>query len=112
MSRYVRWKIACFSYHDQTGKLFVERLILHTGSLEGPLPDSLYNLTHLKELFLNSNTPGFEGSIKTDIGNLKKLTHLALSNNPLLTGTLPTELGLCEDLSKTSVQSCFVCQSL
>lgn len=65
----------------------------------GPLPDSLYNLSNLKQLMLQHNTPGFEGYIKTEIGNLRKLTHIALSDNPI-TGTLPSELGLCKDLGK------------
>ena len=69
-------------------------------SLEGEIPDSLYNLPNLKELWLHDNIPGFHGSLKTNIGNLTKLTHLTLSDNTLLTGTLPSELGLCEDLGK------------
>ena len=47
------------------------------------------------------NIPGFHGSIKTNIGDLTKLTHLMIYNNPLLTGTLPSELGLCDELSES-----------
>ena len=50
---------------------------------------------------LHHNDPGFEGYLKTDIGNLTKLSHLTINNNPLLTGTLPSELGLCEELGET-----------
>ena len=67
--------------------------------MSGLIPDSFYELTQLEVLFLQGNVPGFEGSIKTEIGNLKKLTHFDVSNNPI-TGTLPTELGLCEELGK------------
>ena len=41
---------------------------------------------------------GLEGTISTKIGNLKKLTHLLINNNPI-SGTIPTEIGLCEKLS-------------
>ena len=68
--------------------------------MEGEIPDSLYNLSNLKVLILHNNIPGFRGSLKTNIGNLTKLTDLTLNANPLLSGTLPSELGRCEDLGK------------
>ena len=40
-----------------------------------------------------------EGTISANIGNLQKLTQLTLSDNPLLNGALPSELGLCMDLT-------------
>jgi len=64
-------------------------------NLTGTIPDSLYNLTNLKELYLYENL--FEGSIKTEIGNLGELTHFSIYNN-MFTGTLPSELGNCEKL--------------
>ena len=75
-----------------------ERLGLYTLSMEGEIPDSLYNLSNLEVLLLHDIIPGFHGSLKMHIGNLTKLTHLTLNDNALLTGTLPSELGLCEDL--------------
>ncbi|KAL7543754.1 hypothetical protein ACHAXR_013446 [Thalassiosira sp. AJA248-18] len=76
----------------------LERLGLFTMYMEGKIPDSLYNLSNLKSLMLHDNIPGFEGYLKTDIGTLKKLSDLTINDNPLLTGTLPSELGLCEEL--------------
>ena len=83
----------------------------------GPIPDSLYGLVKLKQLWLQDTVHcveveggedgdyncevdmdyGFEGSIRTEIGNLTKLEMLVMNNNPL-TGTIPTEIGTCEDL--------------
>eukprot|EP00804_Cyclotella_cryptica_P003742 CCRYP_008909-RA/>CCRYP_008909-RA protein AED:0.31 eAED:0.06 QI:0/1/0.6/1/1/1/5/0/1068 len=65
------------------------------GNMTGTIPDSLYNLTNLKELYLYSNE--FRGIIKSDIGNLKDLTWLSIAYNQF-TGTLPSELGNCEKL--------------
>jgi len=60
------------------------------------IPDSLYDLSNLEVLFINGNS--LEGSISSLVGNLVKLTHLGVSNNPGLSGTLPSELGRCVDL--------------
>lgn len=72
-------------------------------SMSGPIPDSLYDLSNLRELILYENTPGFEGSLQTHIGNLRNLTDLDISGNQLLTGTLPSELGLCVELGESIV---------
>ena len=40
-----------------------------------------------------------EGTISTNIGKISKLSQLALSDNPSLNGALPSELGLCMDLT-------------
>ena len=88
--------------------LTLETLSLNTLSMGGRIPDSLYNLLNLKVFMIhnnNPNNPGFEGSIKTEIGNLKNLTHLLLSGNPL-TGTLPSELGMCESLGERLFSIC------
>ena len=77
-----------------------ESLGLYNVYMSGVIPDSLYDLSDLRELFLRNNNPGFEGSLKANIGNLTKLTHLDISGNTLLTGTLPSELGNCEDLGE------------
>lgn len=76
----------------------LEILSLNAMSLEGEIPNSLYNLSNLKELWLTDNRPGLHGTLSPNIGNLTKLTHLVLDSNRLLTGTLPLELGRCKDL--------------
>ena len=65
--------------------------------MNGTIPDSLYNLTHLEYFSIANHA--FEGQIKSEIGHLKELTMLGLWGNKL-TGTLPSELGLCEKLGK------------
>ena len=67
--------------------------------MEGEIHTSLYNPSIIKVFMIRENIPGFEGSISTSVGKLKNLTHLVLSDNPL-TGTLSSELGICEDLGK------------
>jgi len=93
----------------------LEVLRVDVNEMGGEIPDSLYNLKKLKKLWLQDtlgceevadgnwrcqvdSDSGFYGSISTKIGNLKKLSHLLVNENPL-TGTLPTEIGLCESLS-------------
>lgn len=75
----------------------LESILLHTCSLTGKIPESLYNLSNLTVLYLNMND--LEGTISTNIGNLQKLNELTLSDNPSLHGALPSELGLCMDLT-------------
>ena len=84
--------------------------------MSGTIPDSVYDLTKLKQLWLqdtyhcvedqvgeliceNSKEYGFMGSISPSIGNLTKLELLIVNSNPL-TGTIPIEIGLCEELGE------------
>jgi hypothetical protein len=67
-------------------------------NMNGTIPDSLYGLTNLKILSLKEND--FEGSIRPEIGNLRSLKELELHSNPHMTGTLPSELGLCHNLGE------------
>lgn len=84
--------------------------------MSGNIPDSLYDLSKLKELWLQdtyhcvedevgkltceiSKEYGFMGSISPSIGNLTKLEILIVNSNPL-TGTIPIEIGLCEELGE------------
>jgi len=97
----------------------LEDLRVFENEMFGRIPDSLYRLKKLKKLWLqdtlyceetenDDNTTGwecdmspdqgFQGSIWSDVGNLKKLSYLIINNNPL-TGTLPSEIGQCENLS-------------
>ena len=97
----------------------LEDLKVNENPMFGLIPDSLYDLAKLKLLWLQDTVHcvevegdpsdvncevdmdyGFEGSIRTEIGNLTKLEMLLLNNNPL-TGTIPTEIGNCEYLGET-----------
>lgn len=73
---------------------------MYMNNLAGTIPDSLYNITSLKVLSLSNNVPGLSGTINSKIGNLLKLEELDLHNNEFLKGTVPSELGLCHNLSK------------
>ena len=94
----------------------LEDIRVNENEMFGRIPESLYDLTKLKKLWLQdtlhceqsevtgwtcdvTSDYGFEGPISTGIGNLKKLSQLLLNNNPL-TGELPTEIGQCEELGK------------
>ena len=92
----------------------LEDLRLHENEMTGAIPDSLYAVRKLKKLWLQDTVHcdedgcstesefGFTGTIGTEIGNLKKLQMLMLNNNPL-GGTIPTEIGLCENLGESFV---------
>ncbi|KAL3783661.1 hypothetical protein HJC23_004836 [Cyclotella cryptica] len=82
----------------------LEALSLSGMAMVGTIPDSLYNLTNLRELHLRNNKPGFNGPVKSEIGNLLQLEELVLYDNPLLSGTLPSELGLCQNLRVIQLQ--------
>jgi Leucine-rich repeat (LRR) protein len=81
--------------------LLSEQLSIWGMSMSGTIPPSLYNLSNLKGLHLRNNDPGFEGPIRSEIGHLLQLEELILHDNPLITGTLPSELGLCQNLSES-----------
>ena len=86
------------SLPDEIGNIkSLETVLLHTCSLTGKIPESLYNLSNLTVLYLNEND--LQGTISTNIGKLQKLNQLTLSGNPSLNGALPSELGLCMDLT-------------
>jgi Leucine-rich repeat (LRR) protein len=96
----------------------LEVLRVNENEMFGKIPESLYDLRKLKKLWLQDtlsceqvlkgdqkvwecdidSEKGFEGTIGKRIGNLKKLSQLLISNNPI-NGTIPKEIGLCEDLS-------------
>jgi hypothetical protein len=80
----------------------------------GPIPESFYNLVKMKKIWLQDTLEcnnvtgdcepspdfGFQGSIQTEIGNMKDLSQLVINNNPL-TGTVPSELGNCLELCES-----------
>jgi hypothetical protein len=78
-----------------------EELLLWGNSMSSTISDSIFNLTHLKVLKLQTNSFGFKGPIKSEVGNLLHLEELVLNDSPLLAGTLPTESGLCQNLSES-----------
>lgn len=64
-------------------------LDLSVNNLEGELPSSLSNLTHLERLDLSGNA--LSGELPDALGDLKKLEVLALSGNEL-SGEIPSDL--------------------
>lgn len=90
----------------------LEDIRLGENRMYGTIPDSFYNLVKMKKIWFQDTVEcsnitgdceaspyeGFEGSLQTEIGNMKNLNMLVLNNNPL-TGTLPAELGNCEQLA-------------
>jgi hypothetical protein len=74
---------------------------MNLNSLEGKLPDELYNLVDLEELILDSNL--FTGTISSKVGQFSKMKYLYLANN-YMTGTIPTEVGKVLSLGEYKVQ--------
>eukprot|EP01103_Thecamoeba_quadrilineata_P014955 TRINITY_DN4588_c0_g1_i1.p1 TRINITY_DN4588_c0_g1~~TRINITY_DN4588_c0_g1_i1.p1 ORF type:complete len:1118 (+),score=181.32 TRINITY_DN4588_c0_g1_i1:59-3412(+) len=68
----------------------LKTLDLSDNSLDGPLPEELGHLPHLRNLDLSNNQ--FEGSLPKNITNLIQLTSLDLANNKF-SGSLPMGLG-------------------
>jgi hypothetical protein len=71
---------------------------MSNNKLEGTIPEELYDLEDMEQLFLYDNQIG--GTISTKIGDLWKLTHYQLSQNQL-TGTIPETLKSSEDLLRS-----------
>lgn len=70
--------------------------VLHlTGNLLDVIPDEIYSLVNLRELYMNYNK--MEGSISSKIGQLSKLRELYMFRNKL-SGNLPEELGQLQEL--------------
>jgi Leucine-rich repeat (LRR) protein len=92
----------------------LEDIRLGENRMYGTIPDSFYNLVKMKKIWFQdtfecsnvtddcaaSSVEGFEGSLQSEIGNMKDLSMLVINNNPL-TGTLPAQLGNCEQLCKS-----------
>lgn len=101
---------------------------MHENEMWGLIPSSFYDLKKMKSVWFQdtllcdeiegggfecnpTEEAGFQGSIQTEIGNLKQLSYLLLNNNPL-TGTLPTEIGLLENLCEFDYNNQFVIISI
>jgi hypothetical protein len=102
----------------------LEDLRVHENEMWGTLPATFWNLHKMKKIWLQdtleceqdetdewkcirSREKGFEGSISPSIGNMTKLSHLLLNNNPF-TGVLPSELGLCKELSRLHIHQTYI----
>ena len=72
----------------------LRELNLYGNEMSGTLPIGLFDLQGLKILSLGRNS--FKGSIPTEIGNLHNLQALHLGYNMMLTGRIPSEIGLLE----------------
>ncbi|RDK87042.1 leucine-rich repeat domain-containing protein [Marinirhabdus gelatinilytica] len=71
-------------------------------NLNGELPASIGNLTHLRTLELSFNK--IEGNLPTTIGNLKNLQTLALNGNALV-GEIPSSVGNLTNLKQLHLSS-------
>jgi Leucine-rich repeat (LRR) protein len=78
----------------------LEEVHLARNQFEGFIPDEIYELNHLRALFLNNNH--FAGRISSAIGKMTGLSLLELWDNKL-TGGLPSELGLLSQLEYFSL---------
>jgi len=87
---------------DSIGMLnLLQELHLQQNMLNGTLPTTLGKLVSLQKANLASNQ--FTGHIPSQLGFLKQLSRLTLhtqktESTPGLTGTIPPELGLCDQL--------------
>ncbi|KAK3428398.1 hypothetical protein EUGRSUZ_F04436 [Eucalyptus grandis] len=68
-------------------------------SVDGPIPDELWNLTYLFNLNLAQNL--LSGSLSPSIGNLTRMQYLSLGINAL-SGELPPQLGQLTELLSLS----------
>ena len=74
----------------------LEKLYLQNDNLTGSLSPKLGQLTELTELYVDRNA-NLAGNIPAEIGNLKKLARLNISQTGI-GGEIPAELGQCESL--------------
>lgn len=68
------------------------KLSLGSCNLSGALPESIYELTELKNLVLNTNAK-LQGNITKLMQSFKQLEIFNVMNNALFTGTIPDEIG-------------------
>ncbi len=74
----------------------IRSLTIANASVEGPIPDEIYNLSKLELLSLNNNN--LTGSISPKIAQLTNVFAFAAENNKNLTGDLPKEIGQMQKL--------------
>jgi len=78
----------------------LEIIHLTNNEIEGEIPDALFELGSLTEIYANYNK--FSGLIPTKIGQLSKLNTLFLFHN-MLSGQLPSELGQLSNLETVTL---------
>ena len=81
-------------YTNEEG--YVDTLYIGNNNLNGFIPSTIGDLTHLKALALSGNT--LSGSIPSTIGNLSQLTRLSISQCQL-SGSIPSSIGNLSNLT-------------
>ena len=79
-------------------------LYLQGNNFTGALPSELGQMTDLTDLYVDQNA-SMSGSIPHEIGNLKKLMRLNISQSGI-GGEIPVELGQCEELLQFMAFKC------
>ncbi|KAH7858054.1 hypothetical protein Vadar_019536 [Vaccinium darrowii] len=90
------------SSQAKTGLLSMQRLLFQKTLLGGPLPSEIGNLEKLTILALDGNN--FFGPIPESLGNLSKITYLHLNVNQF-SGQIPKSLGTLTELTDLSLFS-------
>lgn len=82
---------------------YLERLYLNHNNFEGPVPPELA-ATNLRELDLAYNK--FQGTLPGEmLMRLTNMVFLSFDSNPLLTGTMPSEFGVFNELQFLSISN-------
>lgn len=81
---------------ETIGNLPLMIVDLDYNELDGPIPQSLYNVKTLQQLDLNDNQ--MTGQLSANVANWEKMTFLQLDNN-LFSGNIPPQLGSLDRLS-------------
>jgi hypothetical protein len=81
---------------ETIGNLPLMIVDLDYNELDGPIPQSLYNVKTLQQLDLNDNQ--MTGTLSANVANWEKMTFLQLDNNSF-GGNIPPQLGSLDRLS-------------
>ncbi|KAL3737437.1 hypothetical protein ACJRO7_026236 [Eucalyptus globulus] len=87
--------IKCDCSFNNSTTCHITQLTVYAMSVDGPIPDELWNLTYLFNLNLAQNL--LSGSLSPSIGNLTRMQYLTVGINAL-SGELPTQLGQLTEL--------------
>ena len=88
----------------ENNPMSLHRLGIISNILEGTLPTSIYDLTSLAYLTAQQALPG--GSMGTEISHWNQLETLFLIDITDLKGTIPTEIGVLQDLIDVRFNNC------